>query len=772
MYSYEWDVESGGFLLKTTPLKFSKEPRPVYYQELDILGFDQFWSYDKDDTYPYMWAEASNYFYFGRKVAKIKGGTLYHAPEIEILEEPEPESTKLKQVNIPLMVEKNKEIMESLTQETIRKVYNVFSDYKHKVDVFYVAFSGGKDSIVTLDIVQRALPHNEFKVLFGDTGMEFPDTYLVVKKIKDYCRSNNIDFFTAKSDIPPEKTWKEFGPPATVTRWCCSVHKTAPQILKLREIVGKADFTGMAFVGVRASESVSRNDYEYISLGEKHKGQYSCNPILEWNSAELFNYIYSNELIINNAYKKGNNRAGCLVCPNVSEKNSFFRRINYSNEVDNYIGIIKNLYKANHIPKDNYIEFFEISGWKARKNGRDISIPIGYNEVMTKTHLRLDITEPKMPWKEWIKTIGVLLNEQSPYIISHRNQHYRFEVKENKGGYSVFIDLNDVKYNANFVRYLKNVFRKAACCIGCKECEADCHNGYIKMSSGIIEISENCFHCSECHKTEKGCLVFKSLEQPKGGKSMQNKSLNCYSTHAPKIEWIQEFFSLMEEFDEYNSLGSQMYSFFKRFLRDSGLINEDGISTISKKIEEMGIDNEVSWAIMLNNLAYSPQINWYIKNVVFMEPTTKEYLFSLLESNGSNERAAKDIIRSLARFSDLPFNEVGFGYSEKDKKTITLFVRTPWITPEPLVILYSLYKFAEACGDYYQFTLTRLLDHEVDSDGVSPSQIFGLDRESLEKIIKGLSVNYPDYISSSFNLGLDNINLNKEKTSMDIISLF
>ena len=52
--------------------------------------------------------------------------------------------------------------------------------------VFYVAFSGGKDSVVTLDLVQRALPHNEFKVLFGDTGMEFPDTYETVDEIENF----------------------------------------------------------------------------------------------------------------------------------------------------------------------------------------------------------------------------------------------------------------------------------------------------------------------------------------------------------------------------------------------------------------------------------------------------------------------------------------------------------------------------------------------------------------------------------------------------------
>lgn len=63
--------------------------------------------------------------------------------------------------------------IEGFVQETIKKVYNTYIEYQKKVDVFYVAFSGGKDSIVTLDIVQRALPHNSFKVLFGDTGRNF-----------------------------------------------------------------------------------------------------------------------------------------------------------------------------------------------------------------------------------------------------------------------------------------------------------------------------------------------------------------------------------------------------------------------------------------------------------------------------------------------------------------------------------------------------------------------------------------------------------------------
>ena len=45
MYTYEWDASTGGYILTPTHLSFSKEPRPVYYKELDILGFDKYWNY-------------------------------------------------------------------------------------------------------------------------------------------------------------------------------------------------------------------------------------------------------------------------------------------------------------------------------------------------------------------------------------------------------------------------------------------------------------------------------------------------------------------------------------------------------------------------------------------------------------------------------------------------------------------------------------------------------------------------------------------------------
>ena len=551
------------------------------------------------------------------------------------------------------------------------------------------------------------------------------------------------------------------------------MHKTVPQILKLREYTGKTNFTGMAFVGVRASESVSRSEYDYVSLGEKHKGQYSCNPILEWNTAELFCYIYSQNLMINDAYKKGNNRAGCLVCPNVSEKNAFFRSVCYPSEVNKYMTFITEMYKETYPSADRIKEFMEHTGWKARMNGRDVSVNISCSESSTKDEQIIKVRNPKTDWKEWIKTIGVLVSENSPYKVAYKGNEYEFKINFlPQGGYDVIISNQLAKSDPVFVKLLKNVFHKAGCCIGCQECEADCHNGYIKMDNGKVTVSNLCHHCSQCHKVDRGCLIYKSLELPKGGIKMESKSLNCYSTHAPKMEWIKQYFTYKDEFESKNDLGSQMISFFKRFLRDAKLIDGDLFSENAKIIDNIGLENPVSWGIMLVNLVYTPQINWYVRNVEMNEISKKEYIVSKIVDTGANERAASDIFRSLTRFAELPFSNVGLGYSVKEKNRSVALCRTPWQSPDPRVILYSLFKFAEACGGYYQFTLSRLLNYNIESDGVSPSLIFGLDKEHMEKILTGLSINYPEYINATFTLDLDNITLRSDKTADDVLSLF
>ena len=776
MYSYEWDEQTGGYILNTTPLEFSKEPRPVYYKELDILGFDKKWKYPKSDVYPLLWAESNNYYYRGRLVAKTKGGSIYHAPEIIFLDDPEPNGDELRFVDIPAMVEKNREILESLTQETIKKVYNTYCEFKNKVDIFHVSFSGGKDSEVTLDIIQRALPHNSFVVIFGDTGMEFPDTYQVVELAKERCSKQNIQFYEAKSKFNPLDSWKLFGPPSMTLRWCCSVHKTTPQLLKIKQILKKDKFTEMAFVGVRRDESIRRSEYDYISYGTKHRGQYSCNPVLEWNSAEIYLYLFTNKLPINEAYKKGNARAGCLICPMASRKNDYMNFNCYKSVAEPLVNIIKDLNSTDKGDSSRIQSYIENDGWKARKNGRDLSIAhLDYDEEKTNAGVKIKFLSHQNIWQEWIKPLGTLINlSDGKYVLKYKSQEFYFNVQPIDNDYSIaFFDNSIVKHEPILLKLLKEVFRKAHYCVGCEVCEANCKYGCLKFDEkGRLTISDNCHHCLECYNIDTGCLVYKSLWLSKGVGNSMKKSLDCYANHAPKLDWFKQFLNATYDFNSENTLGKNELPIFKRFLRDAGILNGVELSILGRIFKSKGLDDISIWALMLVNLAYTPEINWYITNCNFNEYYSQKSMINDLENEGISASAKASIPNALRRISLLPFNEVGYGnVIDVNKENGFIMFRKPWADPDPKVILYSLYKFSEACGDYKQFTLTRLLNHEIESDGISPTQIFGLDRKTMERILSGLANNYPDFISVSFTLDLDNINL-KDKTSEDVLSLF
>ena len=61
---------------------------------------------------------------------------------------------------------------------------------------------------------------------------------------------------------------------------------------------------------------------------------------------------------------------------------------------------------------------------------------------------------------------------------------------------------------------------------------------------------------------------------------------------------------------------------------------------------------------------------------------------------------------------------------------------------------------------------------DSDSAGVSPTKIFGIEREEMQQFLNGLSTNYPDYINATFTHDLEKISLNAEKTSQDVLKLF
>lgn len=801
LYKFNWDTETGGVILLPEQEKMSMEPRPVYAQELDLLGFDKFWKYKKDNNLPIMWAENNNYYYRGELIAKTKGGSLYSAPELIILDNGIGKSAELSFVDVPLMIEKNSELLQTLSQETIKKVYNIYQKYKRRVDVFYVAFSGGKDSIVALDIIQKTLPHDDFMVIFGDTCMEFNDTYGVINATEDALKKEGIKFFRARSSMNPLDSWRYFGPPSTAVRWCCSVHKTSPQINLIRKIIGKDNFTGMAFTGVRAEESLKRSIYTDVSQGKKHQGQYSCHTILDWNSAEVFLYIFSNDLFLNEAYKKGNARAGCLVCPNSTGKHEFVKHSVYKDDVDKFLSIIYETSGKTNFTKQDMKDFIDEGFWRTRKTGKELNFgqdKFEIHELNGDTVINVFLS--KLNWIEWGKTLGDINQvSESQYRINFQNEIYDVFMERNNKYIQFRIprSVNSKTY-IKFKSIFRSVIIKSIYCIHCGICEAECKSHCISMGSDIT-VSNNCTHCLKCHNVRDHCMRYSSIRNKNSeGKSMAG--LDRYFTFGSKSDWLKCFFEFEGGEDFWNSDGNgqvqnKKKDAFLHFLKDAGLVEykktingnkytKNITTNFFKKL--INIDNEeVVWAYILANIVYTPTFNWIVNYLQIHRRYTPDELKDMLADvmeNDTKGLGRRNIVDSLKIFfAKTPLGSCGIlgnadvniksNASGEEKIKLNFIERVSWQHPDDKVILYSLYKFSEKCGGIYQFSLESLLDDTIEREGISPTKIFGLDRETMIPILNGLSANYPAFISVSFNLDLDQITLRNDKQAEDVLDL-
>ena len=760
MYSYTFDQETGGIILNSTPTNFSKEPRPVYAGEMDILGFDKYWNYSKQNETPYMWSEANTYWYRNVKIATIKGGDLYTAPDLVPARDELGEvlfggssGYELLPIDIAKMCEKNRELMTVIEDATVKKIVKAYEKYKKKMDIFHVAFSGGKDSAVLLDLVKKALPKDSFVVIFGDTGMEFPDTYDAVAVTKEQCDAEGIPFYYARSQFEPEESWKIFGPPSRTLRWCCSVHKSTPQTIKMREITGKDDYTGLDFVGVRQQESLARSTYEYENYGKKQKGQYSFNPILEWTSAEVWLYIYLNDIFVNKAYTKGNSRAGCLLCPMSGGCSDYFRHYNYSEKIDRFVDIIQSMNGWDSHSKKDMQTYITSGGWDNRRSGRGIKDNyLKYKEKTADGRVEIELIDPSADWREWLKTANTDIMQ---YSVQPTNRGYIFTVDE-----MLF------KKHPSEGKYFRQALRKAAYCVGCKVCETNCKHGHLKFVDGKLSISD-CIRCHECHEIPAGCHVYNSLKIPQGEKKM--KTINCFDDHAPKRDWLVSFFDMQNEFFTDHSLGPNMFTHFKRFLRDAKLIEGNKCTEFSKLICSIGWETATALGLILVNLAYeNAQFEWYIQGMDIGIFYDSDEVKETLKALDLKDKAANSVVKSFKRIVDTPFGTVlGFGYTSDND-----IVRSKCTLEDNKVLLYALYKFVEKCNLDKEFHLSYLLDENIDRDGVSPVRLLGLyEEDELKARLQGLSEAYPDFINATFTNDLKTITL-RDKSADDVLNLF
>ncbi len=167
---------------------------------------------------------------------------------------------------------------------------------KHEpVEEYWVAFSGGKDSIVILDLVKRA--HVKYEAYFHMTTIDPPE---VLQFIKDYYP--DVNWIKPKNSMYKIILKKRF-PPTRQIRYCCE---------KLKEIGGEGR---VVVLGIRKEESNSRRERREYEQSTICKTKWFVNPILEWSTQDVWDYIKKHSLPCCSLYDQGYTRIGCIMYP-------------------------------------------------------------------------------------------------------------------------------------------------------------------------------------------------------------------------------------------------------------------------------------------------------------------------------------------------------------------------------------------------------------------------------------------------------------------------
>ena len=187
---------------------------------------------------------------------------------------------------------------------------------------YYLAFSGGKDSIV---IKQLAIESGvKFDAHYNDTTIDPPELRLFIKR-------NHADVEWHKPKVPFLVEMVKRGFPMRQHRWCCGDYKE------------RGGDNRIVITGVRWAESHNRSKRNSFETCYKSKKQY-LHPIIDWSDGDVWGFIRDRKLPYCSLYDEGWKRIGCIMCPLATAKVRKTESKRYPNMTKGFIRAFEKLY--------------------------------------------------------------------------------------------------------------------------------------------------------------------------------------------------------------------------------------------------------------------------------------------------------------------------------------------------------------------------------------------------------------------------------------------
>lgn len=162
---------------------------------------------------------------------------------------------------------------------------------------YYLAYSGGKDSDTILALAKMS--GVKFDAHYNLTTVDPPEVVYHVREhpeVKIHHPEKTMWELIVQKGMPPWRTM----------RYCCEI---------LKEKGGSGRFV---ITGVRRAESRKRRNRKLIEAYTPNGCKVSkriINPILDWETSDVWEFIYSYNISYCMLYDEGFNRLGCILCP-------------------------------------------------------------------------------------------------------------------------------------------------------------------------------------------------------------------------------------------------------------------------------------------------------------------------------------------------------------------------------------------------------------------------------------------------------------------------